>query len=197
LAKLPKAEQDRVRFKYWSALTDATAVKDGKLRVKVLISELEHGGYESAARCLSDDLDALVVHLRCPLRHRERWRSTNLLERSLREVRHRTEVMGRSPGETSCLSFRLGRARPVLQPGQQRRHPHRRRPPTPLPESSTNKPIQPPSTRRSQPHRLNRGNLIAREFTAANGRGPYWRELSWPPANQSYVCGAARSQLMK
>ena len=69
LAKLPKSEQDRIGFNYWSALTDATSVKDGKLRLQVLISELEHGGYESAARCLSDDLDALVVHLRYPLRH--------------------------------------------------------------------------------------------------------------------------------
>src|SRR5580704_244641 len=83
IAKLPKSEYDRVRFNYWSALTDATSVKDGKLRLKILISELEHGGYESAARCLAEDLEALVVHLRYPLRHRERWRSTNLLERSL------------------------------------------------------------------------------------------------------------------
>ena len=57
-----------------SALTDATSVKDGKLRFQVLISELEHRGYESAASCLAEDLDALVVHLRYPLRHRERWR---------------------------------------------------------------------------------------------------------------------------
>ncbi len=104
-AKLPKSEHDRIRFNYWSALTDATSVKDGKLRLKVLISELEHGGYDVAARCLSDDLDALVVHLRYPLRHRERWRSTNLLERSLGEIRRRTKVMGRFPGETSCLSL--------------------------------------------------------------------------------------------
>ena len=104
-AKLPKSEHNRIRFNYWSALTDATSVKDGKLRLAVLISELEHGGYESAARCLGDDLDALVVHLRYPLRHRERWRSTNLLERSLGEVRRRTKVMGRFPGETSCLSL--------------------------------------------------------------------------------------------
>ena len=52
LAKLPKSEHDRIRFNYWSALTDATCVKDGKLRLQVLISELEHRGYESAARCL-------------------------------------------------------------------------------------------------------------------------------------------------
>ena len=105
VAKLPKSEHDRIRFNYWSALTDATSIKDGKLRLQVLISELEHAGYESAARCLAEDLDALVVHLRYPLRHRERWRSTNLLERSLGEVRRRTKVMGRFPGETSCLSL--------------------------------------------------------------------------------------------
>jgi putative transposase len=44
LAKVPKSEHNRIRFNYWSALTDATSVKDGKLRIQVLISELEHGG---------------------------------------------------------------------------------------------------------------------------------------------------------
>ena len=32
-------------------------------------------------------------------------RSTNLLERSLEEVKRRTKVIGRFPGETSCLSL--------------------------------------------------------------------------------------------
>jgi len=59
----------------------------------------------SAARCLADDLDALVVHPRYPTRHRRRWRSTNLLERSLGEVKRRTKVMGRFPGEDSCLTL--------------------------------------------------------------------------------------------
>ena len=103
-AKLPKPEHTRVRHAYWKALNEATGVKDGKLRLQVLTGELEHAGYESAARCLADDLDALVVHLRYPLRHRNRWRSTNLLERSLGEVRRRTKVIGRF-GETSCLAF--------------------------------------------------------------------------------------------
>jgi len=56
-------------------------------------------------KCLADDLDALVVHLRYPIRHRRRWRSTNLLERSLGEVKRRTKVIGRFPGETSCLTL--------------------------------------------------------------------------------------------
>ena len=49
--------------------------------------------------------DALVVHLRYPTRHRRRWRSTNLLERSLGEVKRRTKVIGRFPGEDSCLTL--------------------------------------------------------------------------------------------
>ena len=98
LAKLPKSEQDRVRFNYWSALTDATSVKDGKLRVQVLISELEHGGYESAARCLADDLDALVVHLRYPLRHRERWRSTDESVKAAAEFQAVFESLSRACG---------------------------------------------------------------------------------------------------
>ena len=37
--------------------------------------------------------------------HRRRWRSTNLLERSLAEVKRRTKIIGRFPGETSCLTL--------------------------------------------------------------------------------------------
>jgi len=48
---------------------------------------------------------ALTVHLAYPLRLRRRLRSTNLLERSLEEVRRRTKVIGRFPGETSCLTM--------------------------------------------------------------------------------------------
>ena len=43
--------------------------------------------------------------LRYPESHRRRWRSTNLLERSLAGVKRRTKVIGRFPGETSCLTL--------------------------------------------------------------------------------------------
>jgi putative transposase len=105
LAKLPERERERVRQAYWLALDEATNERDGKQRLKALIEELEKAGYTAAAKCLTDDLDALVVHLRYPLRHRRRWRSTNLLERSLGEVKRRTKVIGRFPGETSCLTL--------------------------------------------------------------------------------------------
>ena len=61
--------------------------------------------YPSAAACLAEDLPALTVHLVYPLRLKRRLRSTNLLERSLEEVRRRTKVVGRFPGETSCLTM--------------------------------------------------------------------------------------------
>jgi len=67
-----------------------------------LLYELGKSGFTAAAKCLADDLDALVVHLRYPTRHRRRWRSTNLLERSPGEVKRRTKAMGRFPGEDSC-----------------------------------------------------------------------------------------------
>jgi putative transposase len=51
------------------------------------------------------DLDALVAHLRWPSEHRKRIRTTNLLERTFVEVRRRTKVIGRFPGETSALSL--------------------------------------------------------------------------------------------
>jgi putative transposase len=105
LAKLPERERERVRQSYWQALDDATNERDGKQRLQALVDELDRAGYTAAARCLADDLDALVVHLRYPTRHRRRWRSTNLLERSLGEVKRRTKVIGRFPGETSCLTL--------------------------------------------------------------------------------------------
>jgi putative transposase len=105
LAKLPDRERERIRCAYWQALDDATGERDGKQRLKALAGELDRAGYTAAAKCLGDDLDALVVHLRYPTRHRRRWRSTNLLERSLGEVKRRTKVIGRFPGETSCLTL--------------------------------------------------------------------------------------------
>ena len=77
--------------------------------------------YPSAMAVITDNLDALVAHLRFPLEHRKRTRSTNLLERTFVEVRRRTKVIGRFPGETSALLADLGRAR-ARQPRLARRH---------------------------------------------------------------------------
>ena len=106
LAKLPQRPDlhERVRRAYWAALDDATSASDGEARLRRLVSELERE-FPSAAACLAEDLPALTIHLDYPLRLRKRLRSTNLLERSLGEVRRRVKVIGRFPGETSCLSL--------------------------------------------------------------------------------------------
>jgi putative transposase len=84
---------------------DTLSTEPGEVQLQAFGRRLDKGGFSSAGRCLADDLDALVVHLRYPTRHRRRWRSTNLLERSLGEVKRRTKVMGRFPGEDSCLTL--------------------------------------------------------------------------------------------
>jgi putative transposase len=104
-AKLPDRERERVKQAYWQALDDAISETDAKHKLQALADDLDKRGFTAASKCLADDLDALIVHLRYPPRHRRRWRSTNLLERSLGEVKRRTKVMGRFPGEDSCLTL--------------------------------------------------------------------------------------------
>jgi putative transposase len=55
--------------------------------------------------CVQDDLDALVAHLRFPAEHWRRIRHSNLIERTFGETRRRVKVIGRLPGEQSCLSL--------------------------------------------------------------------------------------------
>jgi putative transposase len=105
LAEVPGPHQEEVRARYWRALDEAGSKEDGCRRLRALVGWLSDQGLASAAACLADDLEALCVHLDYPLKHRRRWRSTNLLERSLGEVRRRTKVIGRFPGESSCLSL--------------------------------------------------------------------------------------------
>jgi putative transposase len=93
-----------VKAAYWAALDEAADPADAERRLRELVSELE-GPYPSAAACLAEDLPALCIHLKYFPRLCKRLRSSNLLERSLEEVRRRTKGIGRFPGETSCLSM--------------------------------------------------------------------------------------------
>ena len=61
--------------------------------------------YPSAVACVKDNLDALVAHLRFPREHHKRIRHSDLIERTFGETRRRVKVIGRLPGEQSCLSL--------------------------------------------------------------------------------------------
>lgn len=58
-------------------------------------------------------LEHLVVYLRFPKEHWHRIRHSNFIERTFGETRRRVKVIGRLPGERSCLTLVwavLGRA---------------------------------------------------------------------------------------
>ena len=61
--------------------------------------------YPAAVACVTDDLASLTVHLRFPAEHWRRIRHSNFIERTFGETRRRTKVIGRLPGERSCLSL--------------------------------------------------------------------------------------------
>jgi putative transposase len=134
IAKLPKSEHDRIRFNYWSALTDATSVKDGKLRLHVLISQ-----NSSIAATPPPPAASPTISTRSSCTCATRSDTANAgAQRTSSNARSRRsppahESDGPLPRREQLPLARLGRARPVLQPRQQRRHVHRRRPPTPLP----------------------------------------------------------------
>jgi putative transposase len=61
--------------------------------------------YPSAVACFQDDLAACLNHLECPVGHRQRIRTTNLLERAFLEVRRRTRATPRFFDERGCLKL--------------------------------------------------------------------------------------------
>jgi putative transposase len=102
--KLPERLHRDLKARYWRILNEALSPAEARTGLLALASDYR-AAYPSAAAVIERDLDALCSHLRFPLEHRKRIRSTNLLERTFVEVRRRTKVIGRFPGETSALSL--------------------------------------------------------------------------------------------
>jgi len=64
--------------------------------------------YESATRCLVNGLEDCLTFYRFPKKYWRHMRTSNLLERTFREVRRRTKVVGRFPTERSALAVIYG-----------------------------------------------------------------------------------------
>ena len=103
-SKLPERLHREDKARYWQILDDATSAAEAKAGLLALAGDYRTA-YPSAMRVIDEHVDQLVCHLRFPLEHRKRTRSTNLLERTFVEVRRRTKIIGRFPGETSALSL--------------------------------------------------------------------------------------------
>lgn len=118
LEKVSKPDQADVKRDYWAILNDIE-VPPGEQAVAIAeqraqqFAEKWRARYPKAVDCLLSNLSALTAHLNFPVEHRDRVRHSNLLERTFGETRRRVKVIGRLPGEHSCLSLVwavLGRA---------------------------------------------------------------------------------------
>jgi putative transposase len=112
LAKIPAGMQAEVKDAYWKIFdTEDLTTSPGPKLVEIIdnrISEMtaRYGtAYPSAMKCLTTDAEGLTAYLRFPAEHHHRIRHSNFIERTFGETRRRVKVIGRLPGETSCLTL--------------------------------------------------------------------------------------------
>jgi transposase-like protein len=151
LAKVPARAQAEVKAGYWTIFDIPADVPPGEKAETLVQQRIQafaatyHTVYPAAVRCLQQDQQALTAYLRFPREHWPRIRHSNFIERTFGETRRRTKVIGRLPGETSCVSLvwavldrasRGWRGFTVSATGTRLLHDLRRQlldPPTPLP----------------------------------------------------------------
>jgi putative transposase len=110
IAKVSGHDQDEVKADFWK-IFDVGDAEPGDAAVTVAHRQAGEfaakwkARYPSAVACVTDDLASLTVHLRFPAEHWKRIRHSNLIERTFGETRRRVKVIGRLPGESSCLSL--------------------------------------------------------------------------------------------
>jgi len=112
LAKIPAGMQAEVKDAYWAIFgTEDLKTPPGPGLAEIInarISEMaaRYGpAYPSAMKCLTTDAEGLTAYLRFPAGHHHRIRHSNFIERTFGETRRRVKVIGRLPGETSCLTL--------------------------------------------------------------------------------------------
>lgn len=103
VGKLPQEAIPEVKAHVIS-IRDAATYELGEHRARQVITQYERL-YPSAMRCLAEDLEASLNHLKLPVRLRRAVRTTNLIERSFEEERRRTKVIPRFFDERSCLKL--------------------------------------------------------------------------------------------
>jgi transposase-like protein len=112
LAKVPAGMQAEVKDAYWALFgTEDLKTQPGPRLVELAghrITEMAGryaATYPAAMKCLLADRGGLTAYLRFPAEHHHRIRHSNFIERTFGETRRRTKVIGRLPGETSCLTL--------------------------------------------------------------------------------------------
>jgi putative transposase len=112
VAKVPAGMQAEIKDAYWRLFdTEDLKTGPGPKLVELVghrITEMADrysATYPAAMKCLLADREGLTAYLRFPAEHHHRIRHSNFIERTFGETRRRTKVIGRLPGETSCLTL--------------------------------------------------------------------------------------------
>jgi len=102
LQRVPKKDHARIR-KELNTVFYAACLEDAVAAARRFTQRFS-GVYPNACEVLWADLADCLTFLRFPQQHWKRLRTSNTLERTFREVRRRTRVVGRFPTERSALS---------------------------------------------------------------------------------------------
>jgi transposase-like protein len=112
LAKVPAGMQAEIKDAYWAIFdTSDLATAPGPELVQLIDARIDafaaryRATYPAAVKCLLTDREGLTAYLRFPAEHHNRIRHSNFIERTFGETRRRVKVIGRLPGETSCLTL--------------------------------------------------------------------------------------------
>src|SRR5664279_1616502 len=115
LAKLPAEVQTEMRDAYWAIFDTDELITTGMTPGPELVAAVQRRidafaeqyarAYPAAVKCLLTDREQLTSYLRFPAEHHRRIRHSNFIERTFGETRRRVKVIGRLPGETSCLNL--------------------------------------------------------------------------------------------
>ena len=114
LAKVSAGDQAEVKAAYWQIFDLSELGEDVKPGQQLIdwvqrridaFAEAWAARYPAAVKCLLTDRQSLTPYLRFPLEHHKRVRHSNFIERTFGETRRRVKVIGRFPGETSCVSL--------------------------------------------------------------------------------------------
>ena len=110
LAKVPVEHQAEVKKAFWSVFDD-TATEPGEAAIAVVRGRADRfvvtysKRFPAAVDCLMADFASLTTYLRFPAGHHGRIRHSNFIERTFGETRRRVKVIGRLPGERTCLGL--------------------------------------------------------------------------------------------
>ncbi len=110
LAKVPVHAQAKVKAEFWGIFDGIeeepgeAAVAEVNRRAKAFATRWAKL-YPAAVACLQENFADLTTYLRFPKQHWGRIRHSNFIERTFGETRRRVKVIGRLPGEASCLSL--------------------------------------------------------------------------------------------